>query len=293
MPRDCAVLFTHFWSPALAKHVERLKREASGVIDVFVVLHAEPGKPAPAGMVPDFTVALADVRDRIPARVAALEHRGWANAWMSYIDVIWFAAFLHQRLAEYDRLWFIEYDVDLKGDWGRFFRAAAGYQGDLLVTRLRRLSQDPGWYHAPGLSLPSAVTDPLIGLFCLSRFSRQLVGAYAEAMSRPGWDGNFEAVIPSLAETSGFTVAEISGEGAWTPPERTNLHYTGTWSASASAHTTFSFRPPHAYRYFAERRFAPGDRDTLYHPVKTGLPLRQRLRFMEQDLRWSLRPPRE
>ena len=43
-------------------------------------------------------------------------------------------------------------------------------------------------------------------------------------------------------------------------------------------------------RYFAERPFTVGKRDTLYHPVKTDVPLRQRLRFLEQDLRFAIRP---
>jgi hypothetical protein len=288
VPRDCAILFTHLWSPALAKHVERLKRETAGVIDVFVALHAEPGKPIPPGMSPDITVATGDLSDRIPARLAGFKRKAWTDALMSHTDVIWLAALLHERVANYDRLWFIEYDVDLKGNWGRFFRAAATYEGDLLLTRLHRLSQDPGWYHAPGLQLPGAVADPLIGLFCISRFSRKLAETYADAMAVPGWDGNFEAVIPSFAESAGFSIAEISGEGAWTPPERTNLHYRGTFMASASAHTTFSFRPPHAYTYFK----SSGRRgDTLYHPVKTGLPLRKRLRLMENDFRLGRRPP--
>lgn len=293
VPRDCAILFTHYWSPGLAKHAERLRREASGVLDVFVVLHAEPGKPIPHGMAPDFTVALSDVQQRVPFRAAELARRDWGRDFVDFIDVIWLAGFLHERLAAYDRFWLIEYDVDLKGDWGRFFAAAAGYEGDLLMTRLHRLSQDPTWYHAGGLGLPAAVADPLIGLLCISRLNRPLVEAYANAVAAPGWAGHFEAVIPSFAESAGFTVAEISGQGAWTPPERIDRHYAGSWSAHASASTTYSFRPPHGYRYFAERRFTPGARDTLYHPIKTNVPVRQRLRFMEQDLRWSLRALRD
>lgn len=289
MPRDCAVLFTHQWSPALARHVDRLRREASGTLDVFVALHAEPGKPVPAGMNPDFTVGLADMKPRAPFRTAALERLGWEVGWVGYIDLIWLAALLHDRVAAYDRLWFIEYDVDLDGDWGRFFAAASGYAGDLLMTRLRRLSQHPEWYHAPRLALPATVTDPLIGLFCIARLSRPLIEAYVSAVASPGWDGHFEAVLPSFAESAGFSVAEISGRGTWTPPDRTDLHYTGTWSDMSSAQTTYSFRPPHAYRYFVDRRSPPGDRDTLYHPVKIDVPLLQRLRFTEQDLRWGLR----
>lgn len=288
MPRDCAVLFTHQWSPALARHVDRLRSEASGTLDVYVALHAEPGKPVPVGMVPDLTVGLADMKARVPFRAAALERLSRVVGWFGHIDVIWLAALLHERLAAYDRLWFIEYDVDLDGNWGRFFAAASRYEGDLLMTRLRRLSQDPQWYHAPRLTLPATVTDPLIGLLCISRFSRPLIEAYVKAVAAPGWDGHLEAVLPSFAETAGFSVAEISGRGVWTPPERTDLHYTGTWSDMSSAQTTYSFRPPHAYRYFADRHSPPSARDTLYHPVKTDVPLLQRLRFMEQDFRWGL-----
>ena len=29
--------------------------------------------------------------------------------WSTYVDVLWFAAFLNEGLADYDRFWFIEY----------------------------------------------------------------------------------------------------------------------------------------------------------------------------------------
>jgi hypothetical protein len=87
----------------------------------------------------------------------------------------------------------------------------------------------------------------------------------------------------------GFTAAEISGEGEFTPPERVNRHYAGGPHDTSSFHTTYSFRPPHAYRYFAERPFAAGQRDTLYHPVKTGVSLSKRLKYLEQNLRFAVR----
>ncbi len=291
MPRDCAILLTHTWSPGLAKHVERLKREASGVVDVLLALHAEPDRPVPAGIVPDFTVSLSDADRHFPLRGATFRQNFGKGQWSTYVDVLWFAAFLNDRLADYDRFWFIEYDVDLKGNWGRFFRAAMAYEGDLLGTRLHHLSADPNWSHLQGLRLPSGSTDPVAGLFCISRLSRPLVEAYVEAMATPHWDGHFEALLPTLARSVGFSVAEISGEGDFTPPERVNRHYTGGTHESSSFRTTYSFRPPHAYRYFAERPFRPGKRDTLYHPVKTDVPWRKRLRHLEQDVRYLIRPP--
>jgi hypothetical protein len=107
-------------------------------------------------------------------------------------------------------------------------------------------------------------------------------------MANPEWNGHFEALIPTLARSLGLSVAEISGEGEFTPPERVNRHYAGGPHARSSFHTTYSFRPPHAYRYFAEHPFHPGKRDTLYHPVKTDVPWRQRLRYLEQDLRFAI-----
>lgn len=288
--RDCAILLTHRWWPGLALHVERLKRETAGVLDVFLVLSAGPDQPVPAGMAPDIVISASDADRLFPTRQAAFARRKAAKkgTWAGYVDLTWIPAFLHPRLAAYDRFWLIEYDVDLKGNWGRFFAAAATYAGDLLLTRVHRLSQDPRWAHARTLKVPPAITDPLLGLFCISRLSRPVIEAYVDAVADPAWDGHFEALLPSLAETAGFTVAEISGQGDWTPPERINRHYAGVFYDRGSAQTTFSVRPPHGNHYFAERRFTPGRRDTLYHPIKTDMTFRDRLRFLEQDLRWSL-----
>lgn len=288
MPRDCAILLTHTWSPGLARHVERLKQEASGVIDVLLGFHAEPDRPVPAGVAADFTVSMSDADRHFPLRSATFRENFGKGKWSTYVDVLWFAAFLNERLADYDRFWFIEYDVDLKGHWGRFFQAASAYEGDVLATRLKRLSTDPNWSHLPGLRFPSHITDPVAGLFCISRLGRPLVEAYVEAMANPEWNGHFEALIPTLARSLGLSVAEIGGEGEFTPPERVNRHYAGGPHERSSFRTTYSFRPPHAYRYFAERPFRPGKRDTLYHPVKTDVPWRKRLRYLEQDFRFAI-----
>jgi hypothetical protein len=287
--RDCAILFTHFWSPALVKHVDRLRREASGTLDVYVALHAEPGTPLPDGMAPDIIVSIDDMRARAPARVAALERRSGTKALLRYVDLVWLSGFLNERLAAYDRFWLIEYDVDIKGNWGRFFATAATYEGDLLTTRLRHLSEEPRWSNRKGTIIPPAVTDPLIGLFCLTRLSRPLVEAYAVAMSSPGWDGHFEIVLPSFALSAGFSIAELSGKGPWTPPERTNLHYAGDWTDRGSLRTTYSWAPPQSYRYLRERGPNPGPRDIVYHPIKLDVPPRQRVRFLRENVALSLR----
>lgn len=291
MTTDCAIFFTHQWSPALAKHFARLKRETAGVIDVFLVLHTEPDRPVPPGMDPDLTISLSDAERQFPNRAATFRQRASKGDWTTYVDTLWITAFLHDRLAAYDRFWLVEYDVDLKGHWGRFFAAAADYEGDLLTTRLRHLSQEPRWHHARRLQVPEHVIDPLIGLFCITRMSRPVAEGYRSAVAAPGWSGHFEALIPSFAQSAGFQVAELSGEGDWTPAGRRDLHYSGGWSELAPLATTYSFNPPRAYRYLGER--GPQDRDTIYHPIKLDVPFQRRLHFMRQNLRENLRAIRK
>jgi hypothetical protein len=285
--RDCAIVLTHTWSPALARHVDKLKREASAVLDVFVVFQGDTAS-VPDGMSPDLALSMDDAAAHFPRRAANLRQRA-AKTIFGYVDIVWLTAFLNPRFAAYDRLWLIEYDVDFTGNWGEFFAEAVGYEGDLLLTRVRRLSADPGWFHAPKLALPAAAKDPLIGLFCLSRLSRPLIEGYREAVEAAAWDGHFEALIPTFAELAGYTVAEIGGEGPFTPPERINRHYTGGFAARASIRTTWAYKPALAYHYFVDRpsRFIP--RNRLCHPIKTHLSPDQRRYFAWLRLRYNFR----
>lgn len=274
--RDCAVFVTHVWTPEVAQHYARLKREAGAVLDVFLVY--QPGGEnagAPEGMQADLVVRMADSVRHFPLRYEEFLQR--PNPW-GYIDLVWITAFLDPRLEVYDRFWLVEYDVDFSGDWATFFKAAAGYEGDLLTARIRPLSADPTFYFAPIYQQPeTAPEDPLIVLMPISRLSRRLVEHYCRILLQPGWHGHFEMLLPSMARADGFSVAEIGGHDALTPPERRGLHYDGTFADISSMGTTHAYRPPRGYRYFvtSPRKFRQPNR--IYHPIKVGFSLRKRL----------------
>ncbi len=275
--RDCAIFLTHVWQPEIAVHYARLKREAGAALDVFLVYQLkDDAATIPEGMKPDLVVRMADSARLFPLRYDEFSQR--PNPW-GYVDLVWITAFLDPLLAAYERLWLVEYDVDFSGDWATFFDAAAEYEGDLLAARIRPLSADPTFFFAPIYRQPeTAPGDPLIAFMPISRFSRRLLEHYRQTLLPPGWHGHFEMVLPSMARADGYVVEEIGGSDALTPPERRGLHYDGTFADLHSRNTTHAFRPPRGHRYFvnAPRRFR--QRDRIYHPIKVGVSLRQRLR---------------
>lgn len=274
--RDCAVFVTHVWGPEIASHFARLKREAGSVLDVFLAYQRGDEEVAlPQGVEPDIVLRMADAAAYFPLRYE--EHLQRATPW-GYVDLVWMTAFLDPRLSGYDRLWLIEYDVDYSGDWSNFFRAAAGYEGDLLTTRLRPLSADPKFYFAPTYQQPpTAPADPLIVFMPISRLSRRLIEHYRTCLLQPGWRGHFEMVLPSMARADGYSVAEIGGYDALTPPERRGLHYDGTFEDLMVAGATHAYRPPRAYSYFGQSPGKFRQPDRIYHPVKAGWSLHRRL----------------
>jgi hypothetical protein len=284
---DCAVFVTHVWTPEIAQHYRRLKREAGQVLDVFLVYQQRADDPTiPSGMQPDLVVRFADSAQHFPLRYQEFLAR--PRPW-GYVDLVWITAFLDPKLERYDRFWLVEYDVDFSGDWSSFFAAAAGYEGDLLATRLRPLSADPEFGWASLFNQPSSAdTDPLIAFMPISRVSRELLHHYCRLLEEPGWQGHFEMLLPSIARMAGFTVAEIGGHGAMTPPERRGLYYEGTHADLGNNRTTHGFRPPRGYKYFvaSPKRFR--ERDRIYHPIKANLPLRRRLHYRMLPLikRW-------
>ena len=271
---------THIWTPEVAHHYARLKREAGTVLDVFLVYQQGAEEASvPDGMQPDLVVRMADSAQHFPRRYQELLHR--PTPW-GYVDLAWITAFLDRKLGAYDRFWLVEYDVDFSGDWATFFSAAAAYEGDLLATRIRPLSAEPTFYYAAIYQQPeTAPEDPLIVFMPISRVSRPLLEHYCQTLLQPGWHGHFEMLLPSIAQAAGFSIAEIGGCDALTPPERRGLHYDGTFADLSSMRTTHAYRPPRGFRYFdrSPRRFPKKNR--IYHPIKAGLSLRWRL-----HMRW-------
>lgn len=266
--RDCVVMFTHQWNERIARHFDRLKRQAGTVLPVFLVAHVE-GQPL-AGAPVDITVSLADAQREWPIRHAAYrqENRGHP---FGYVDMLWLTAFRHPRLAEYDRFWLVEYDVDFSGDWARLFHEASAYQADLLPTHLRRRDEQPQWNYLSQIVDPlGRPQDHVIGLFSISRFSRRFIDYCHAELTQPGWSGHFELVLPTIAARGGFKIEDLGGSGSYTPRDRRNKHYEGDFNGLQRGFYTHAFRPPRMWHYFAESRLGFWQPNRIYHPIKLG-----------------------
>lgn len=253
------------------------------MLDVYLAFQPPDGMTPPPEA--DFVIRPADAAARFPTRHAEHQALQRGTPW-GYTDLIWVMIYLSDRLASCDRFWLVEFDVDFSGDWGNFFRQAAPYDEDLLVTRLRPLSTDPRYKHVRDYRQPAhAVADPLIGFFPISRLSRALAERYPDLVADPGWQGHFEMVLPTAAASAGFSVADLGGDGPLTPPARRGRHYSAAYT-EADRSGSFVFRPARALHYFDERPGGFARADWLYHPVKVDLPFRQWLKVREQMLRY-------
>jgi hypothetical protein len=264
---DCAIFVTHRWSPSVARHFERLKREAGPVLDVYLAFQPPSGSALPEGCQPDIVVTREAMKAAFPNRTAP-----YGENWLyDCCELVWISAASDPKLANYDRFWSLEYDVDFSGDWSTFFSAVLHYEGDLLATDLRRFSADTVWPHSVRHRQPAdAPTDPLLAFLPIVGFSRKLLELYCERIEAEPWQGLMESVVPSFAEMHGLAMHEIGGDGPFTPPERRGRHYSTRRVAGREA--TFSFLPVQSFSYFGDEPEHFGEPDRLYHPVKTDLP---------------------
>ena len=291
---DCAVFVTHIWSPRIARHFERLRREAGTVLPVFLAFHqTDKSVDPPEGMSPDIVVRNEDAAAVTPYRFQDHVARG-SLATSGYVDIVWITILLDRRLAAFERLWLIEYDVDFSGDWASLFGPLASRDGDLLAAYVRTKSQHPHWPHWPSLSQPSTgPVDPTAAFMPISRYSRKLLETARQVLAVPGWQGHLEVVLPSLAMAHGFTVVDIDDGGVGGPRRRLGHYYTADFANSETIISTHSARP-RGFSYFVDWPWLFRRPDTIYHPVKTELPRRMvaeiRKTLWRQRLRHALPP---
>lgn len=243
---------------------------------VYVVYHQPDHVPAiPEGMAPDVVLSLADCASRYPLRFAG---RGKTLETSGYVDLVWLTALEDPVFAAYDYFWVVEYDVDFSGDWSRFFERAGKYEGDLLAARIHRLSDNPSFWFAGTFRQPgAAIADPLIAFYPISRISRRGLAAYREAIASPGWGGHYEILMATIIEHAGLLVADLGGDGPFTPPERRGRHYRGRLDSSRNDGSTHGFRPARGFQYYVDGSHRFREPDRIYHPIKAGLSRRARL----------------
>lgn len=155
---------------------------------------------------------------------------------------------LRRRLPGYRYYLFSEYDVFLPGGHAAVLAAAAASSADLIGSIIRPPEAEPDWSHwrslRPGPK-DAAAAVRRAALLCFARYSGRLLDAL-DAAYRSGWNGHFEATVPTLAATRGLAVE--------------------TWNDAAAR---VGLAPLTDDASFHWRRMRPVAPHLAHHPVKT------------------------
>ncbi|HVZ43439.1 MAG TPA: hypothetical protein VHA82_06470 [Ramlibacter sp.] len=256
-----AVLYlTHRFSRSLAARFERLRREAAGHADCFVLLHDDGGEVTRAWR--DF-LGLRGALDALhlftPESVrrelgVTLFDTGFLGS--VHLPLLRFA---HER--PYAHYWQVEGDVEYRGDWGGLFAAFSQVEAPALAAHLHRFADWPTWHWWPTLRPPEGMQiarrELRKAFFPVSRFSAAALRAI-EAAHVAGWLGHMEVLIPTVLLREGMRVGDLRehlpcyiGDGQ-NPSELLLLQSTLRW------------RPEISVQEFTRR----GKGALIFHPVK-------------------------
>jgi hypothetical protein len=247
--KTAVMMVTHRLDAAILAHFARLKRECG--LPAFLAYHCGRG---PRSLIVDLNVTNGDVRAVFPLRYWRMRRRR-RKILQGYCDIVTFTAALKPKLADFQWIWIVEYDVDFTGLWSDFFAGYAESTADVLLVHIRRRSEDPGWCNWRGLGHPPGVEE-FAGFTPMSRVSRRFLEAYWAHMRSGAWAGHVEAVVPTFAASQEMTMEDLlksDRRGCIDP-------------------STFVFLPVQSTVYFHERPEAFAKRDALYHPIKPSAP---------------------
>ena len=252
-PSQALVMITHKITPRIRRHFERLRKELSELMPVYLCMQGENEGAWQA----DFCVTAEDVERLLPARVEQARKAGRRTN-QGFVDLIFMPAMAHAALESFDRVWLMEYDVDYTGNWLSLFTTLRASDSDLIATYVRRPDETPDWLHWQTLGLPQdcPASSRLSAYLPLARISRRLCDAYLEEMQRAQWCGHFEALLPTVAQHRGLSVIDIN-----------DLATTSPLGPPVDGET-YDYWPLRSQFYFGELPGAFKAPNRLYHPVK-------------------------
>jgi len=260
MGSTTALLFqTHFFDRWCERAFRALASACPEHFRPVVLIHLAPGAPLPPRLarVPHHVVRTDELRTpEYPAKSGGEDWDLWRGG---HTDLI--LLHFYRARPEHARYWVVEYDVRYTGDWSRFFATFEEEPADFLGPGIIDRADDPDWYNWPSINGPARVPDAeqLRSFLPVFRASAALMRA-VDGAYRAGWSGHCEGMWPTLARFNGLLVADLGGDGPYTPARYRNRFYSSTPAALYLAPGTLVFKP---VLYRPGRR-----RDMLWHPVK-------------------------
>jgi hypothetical protein len=189
-----------------------------------------------------------------------------------HTDLVLLTVFAQIKTLSFDYAWLVEDDVDYSGDWGEFLRPYTDDSSDLLCANLRGTHDDPDWGWWSQFFPPKNIPPEgwRAGYLPIFRASHRLISRFVDAT--PQWHGHYEAIWPTAALHWGYRLNDLNDNGRIRPAyKNSNL------GSAGFAPGTLVWRPPRRHAYFHEDARHFEIPDMLYHPVKNGLSVRERI----------------
>ena len=261
---DAVVYYTHDVTTTRKRELQRLAAELPDGSDLWVTGCCAGG---------DALDTLAGGRARIAAYVrddlralpypARAGQTNWAN--MRGANDLALLRFYRDH-PDYDRYWFIEYDVRYTGRWDELLGALDSSDADLLCTQVVPRTSMRAWTHWETFSTAPdevPVNRMYSGFLPFCRVTRRLL-AHIDTVCTRGWSGHPEALWPTAAASAGYTYEEIGGNSRYTPRERRGRYYGFAWITGVGRLGSFT-----AWPFYSDKSdFINRTKDVLWHPVK-------------------------
>lgn len=205
--RGCVVLLSHQLDPTTRSRLAELRRALSATHDVVLTLTEALGEQAAQFGIADVEVLTHD-EIFLPDYGAKSDSRAIVPG-NSDLALLAFA----RRHPGYGPIWIVEYDVMFHGGAELLGTLDAASSAELIVsTKLRNRVETPDWFWWP--SLQFAPSEPRGGprghaLLCLARYGAQL-RLELDTAYRAGWNGHFEAVVPTLARRRNLPIESLN-----------------------------------------------------------------------------------
>ncbi len=206
-PRRAVVLLSHALDAVTLSRHAALRSALAATHDVVLALTEPLGAEAAA-------LGLADVEVLAPYEIFLPDYgaKAASRSILPGNNDLALLAFARRRPG-YAHVWMVEYDVFFARGAGLLARLDAASGAELITaTRPRNRAESPDWYWWP--TLRHAPSEPRGGLrcaalLCIARYGARLI-AELDAAYRAGWEGHFEAVVPTIAARRGMWMEALN-----------------------------------------------------------------------------------
>lgn len=266
MAKEMVFLLTHHLNPTIIKNIHKIHQER-GARDFCVLIHGE--------------LETADLQVSVQHfSMEQIENQGYKMLQddMMFSSVHLSLLYFFKKFPDYEKYWFLEYDVEFGGNWKDLFDAYLDCSADFISSYIQRYNHEcKHWYwwklEHPTQRIP--ISERIRSFNPIYRISQRALKFLIEEL-KTGWEGHHEVLLPTLLHTNQFELLDFGRGGEFYSSEYPVLYRKSARFPSEN----FRFLQLGSLRYRPAMKKA-GFKNLIYHPVKmeTGLSRREEMRF--------------